>query len=92
VICDQNIFKPVPDCCDQHPACISCIRQYLNHGTHTNIAAIACVSHGCPFTFGDTQKLVQSVFVTKTQADEWWKMALTKTYIVNKVIIVFVCI
>ncbi|KAI8080943.1 hypothetical protein BDF21DRAFT_462615 [Thamnidium elegans] len=92
VICMDQItsgtyFSRNTGSCD-HQACIGCTRSYFMNSLkddryNKSYESIECPAQNCQKKF-ITSKFLSSI-LSNQEADEWWRAALTKTLIENKV-------
>lgn len=94
VICMDNVtsgtrfYRSTGFC--NHKACIGCTRSYFMNALEddryiNSYASIQCPAQNCEKTF-TTSKCLTSI-LSQREVDEWWRAALIKTLIENKVYI-----
>lgn len=94
VICMNDVtsstrfYRSTGSC--NHKTCIGCTRSYFMNALKddryiNSYASIQCPVQNCEKTF-TTSKCLTSI-LSQSEADEWWRAALIKTLIENKVYI-----
>jgi hypothetical protein len=73
-----------------HKTCIGCIRRYFNDSLknvrYTRYDKIQCPYSGCPQHFMVNDQFLAKFFNDSKTIGTWWKSALIKSFIANKVL------
>jgi hypothetical protein len=81
-----TLLKTAGNCA--HQMCLSCSPQYfinaLSDARYTSYATIECPGYDCKDHFVINDEFL-SKFFTNAAIENWWKAALTKSFIKNKV-------
>lgn len=76
----------------KHRICVTCACPYFNSALkdirYSSITSIECPAYGCKDAFTVTESFLAKFF-NKNEIDAWWSAALQKSFIKNKVIIIY---